>query len=133
MDDKRFRRYLACGLFVFVGLCLVADWQGLFESTDAKTVFGILCDGFTFPGVLLTGVGGLKWISTTGFFDIWGYGGKTLLDHLHVHKTEFEHYYDYKQRRAAEREKKGWPSYILLSGGVTMGLAAICLIVYLIL
>ena len=78
MDDKRFRRYLACGLFVFVGLCLVADWQGLFDSTDAKTVFGILCDGFTFPGVLLTGVGGLKWISTTGFFDIWGYGGKTL-------------------------------------------------------
>ena len=76
-----------------------------------------LSDGFFVVGVVYTGIGILIWISTTGFFDIMGYGLHSLWVLFTPFKRPQEHesYYDYKQVRDS---KRGKPRYRLLAEGV---------------
>lgn len=89
-----------------------------------------LSDGFFVAGLLMTGLGALIWISTTGFFDIMSYGVRSLtvlfssLKHPRDHKT----YYDYKLERDAKRGKPRFS--ILLVGLASVALSALFLALY---
>ena len=49
-------------------------------ASDPINVFHAMSDGFFVTGFLNFGFGALIWISTTGFFDIFGYSAKSILN-----------------------------------------------------
>lgn len=77
------------------------------------------------PGVLWLGVGGLTWIATTGFFDIFSYAFKSLLLLFSPLKKpgEFERFYEYKLAKEEKRSGKAVP-YTMLIVGVVLVLGA---------
>ncbi len=75
-------------------------------------------DGFFLAAMLFIGFGGLMWVSTTGFFDMFSYGFSSLLVLFTGWKNpkEHKHFYEYKMEKEAKREGKGWPASILFVG-----------------
>ena len=118
---------------VFAGLVIavpVAVSQGLSWGQPAYLSARYLSDGFFVAGLLITGVGGLVWISSTGFFDIFSYGFHSLLVLFSSlrHPKDHESYYDYK---TLKEEKRGQPLYFLvIVGAALLLLAVICLGLY---
>ena len=64
---------LALGLLIAF---LIAWYQGVFVVTEVSDIVMAIGDGFTVAAVLYLGMGALIWISTTGFFDIFGFAFK---------------------------------------------------------
>ena len=109
---ERFRccakSYAACcviGLFL-AGLTALA--MGLGADKGLAMNARILSDGCFVAGMMLTGVGLLVWIATTGFFDIFSYGFHSLLVLFSPLRKPEEHetFFDYK---LAKEEKRGAP------------------------
>ena len=65
---------IAAALAFFVGY---SAWQGTDGSTRA--LYQCISDGCFIAGFAYTAVGALSWVSTTGFFNIFGYGVHSLL------------------------------------------------------
>lgn len=118
---------------VFAGLVIafpVALLRGLSLGQAAYLNARYCSDGFFVAAMLITGVGILVWISTTGFFDILSYAAHNMQVLLSALWRPKEHktYYDYKAMRD---EKRGKPLYFLVIVGVGyLILAAICLGLY---
>ena len=118
---------------VFAGLVIavpVAFSQGFAWGQAAYLNARYLSDGFFVAGLLITGLGGLVWISSTGFFDIFSYGFHSLLVLFSSlrHPKDHENYYDYK---TVKEEKRGQPLYFLvIAGAAFLLLAVICLGLY---
>ena len=118
---------------LFIGAVIgvaVARARGLAGGQAAYLNARYLSDGFFVAGLILTGIGGLVWISTTGFFDIFGYAFRSLVVLFTALRKPQEHkqYYDYKNERAAHRGK---PLFFLLAVGVLfLLLSALCLGLY---
>lgn len=89
-----------------------------------------LSDGFFVAGLLMTGLGALIWISTTGFFDIMSYGVRSLTVLFSSLKNPRDHksYYDYKVERDAKRGKPRFS--LLLVGLASVALSALFLALY---
>lgn len=80
--------------------------RGLFEAETPADKVLIICDGFTVTAFGFLGIGALIWVSTTGWFDIFGFAfGKALhaLIPGRVHDSTGS-YYDYKMKKAADRK-----------------------------
>lgn len=112
----RFSQYAVTTL---VGLAIaipVALGQGFAFGQAAYRNAGCLSDGFFIAGTLLTSVGVLAWISTTGFFDLFAYAIHSIPVLFSAIKKPEEHesYYDYKMMR---EEKRGKPLYFLVIVG----------------
>lgn len=118
---------------IFVGLVIavpVAFSQGLALGQPGYLSARYLSDGFFVAGLLIAGIGGLVWISSTGFFDIFSYGFHSLLVLFSSLRNPKDHekYYDYKTMR---EEKRGQPLYFLvIVGAAFLLLAVICLGLY---
>ena len=130
---KKWRTWLGLSLQTLVELSLIAavaqlrgfDWGQPF-SLNAR----YLSDGFFVIGLLAAGMGMLIWVSTTGFFDIMGYGFKSLLVLFTPLKKPKDHisFYDYKMLREG---KRGKPRHALLASGVLfILLSLLCLGIY---
>lgn len=115
-----------------VGLALaslVALSKNLFSQTELITVIHILIDSFTIPAVLITGMGGLMFISNEGGFDILIYGMTCFFDLFRKErKNKFRSYYDYKESKA---EKNASFGFMLITGLAFMVLVGILCVVYL--
>ena len=108
----------------------VSVHQGLRAGLSAALACRYLSDGFFVSGMLLTGFGGLIWISTTGFFDIFSYGFKSLLVLFSPLKKPHEHekFYEYKMTKDA---KRGKPQFSVLFVGLgCVALSLLCLMMY---
>ncbi|MBE5781743.1 MAG: DUF3899 domain-containing protein [Clostridiales bacterium] len=118
---------------IFVGLVIavpVALLQGFSFGQAAYLNARYLSDGFFVAGMLIAGIGGMVWISSTGFFDIFSYGFHSILVLFSSLKNPKDHekYYDYKTMR---EEKRGKPLYFLVIVGVLFLLLAVgCLALY---
>lgn len=109
---------------------------GYLRQTDVSTMAAAganqlvwcLSDGCFVAGLLLAGMGALLWISTTGFFDIFGYAMKSLLVLFSPLRAPEKHqkFLDYK----AEREEKRRPvgKETLAVGAGFLVLAAVLLV-----
>lgn len=129
---NRIKRLLLCLLAAAqIALSLaVAHLRGLSPAHPFSLNARYLSDGFFVIGMLCTGMGLLIWVSTTGFFDIMGYGFKSLLVLFTPLKKPKDHvsYYDYKM---SKEEKRGKPRYTLLwSGLACLLLSALFLAIY---
>lgn len=107
----------------------VAFIRGIFSETNPSQIFAILSDSFTVPGVLLTGIGGLMFVSNEGGFDALSYGITSFIDLFRKEKkNKYKTFYDYKEEKAS----KTLPvSFVLISGLIFMALAIIMLLLYL--
>lgn len=133
MERKKLFRILRRVLLILGALVVslvVARYRGFAMEQPFKLNARYLSDGFFVVGFMLTGMGALIWISTTGFFDIMGYGVRSLivlfssLKRIHEHPT----YYDYKMEREARRGK---PNFVMLFTGIGyLALSAIFLALY---
>ena len=107
----------------------VAFIRCIFSETNPSQIFAILSDSFTVPGVLLTGIGGLMFVSNEGGFDALSYGITSFIDLFRKEKkNKYKTFYDYKEEKAS----KTLPvSFVLISGLIFMALAIIMLLLYL--
>ena len=133
MEKKKWGKVLSHAIRTLAELALVfavARLRGLDFSKSVQLNARYLSDGFFVVGLLATGLGLLIWVSTTGFFDILGYGVKSLLVLFTSLKKPRDHisFYDYKQIR---NENRGKPRHaLLLSGAACILLSLACLAVY---
>lgn len=109
---------------------MIAVYRGF--SLDQTLTFNASClsDGFFVIGLILTGIGGLTWVSTTGFFDIMSYAVKSCLVLFSPLKKPKEHpsFFDYKEAQSAKRGKPRFAMLIL--GVVFMAVSLACLGIY---
>jgi hypothetical protein len=89
-----------------------------------------LSDGFFVTGLVVTGVGALLWVSTTGFFDIFAYAVRSMLVTFtpFIKPENFPKFYDYKMMRMKKRGKANYSA--LLEGLILIALSVIMLLVY---
>lgn len=138
--------FLIVGLVIAVGVIL-AKWPMALEIVTEngkkslsfswpheESIAYILSDGFFVAGVLVFGMGALKFLRNKGAFDIMSYGVSyviySTIPALSINRPEElrnEDFYDYTQRKQAERKPAG---DILIAGGVYLLLSAIMLVVY---
>ena len=88
--------------------------------TDLPAAWEVRCwsDALFIPAVLWLGMGGMMWVATTDFFDIFQYAFSSLLVLFSPLKNpkEHKHFYEYKLERAEKRKGKAVPVTILVIG-----------------
>lgn len=116
--------------FAFVAAMLAWFLSRVNWGTDGwDVILRMACDGLTVSGVLLLCVGALIWATNEGALDGISYAMRTGL-HMFIPGAGRKHirYGDYVQERKGKRVK-GY-GFLLISGGITTGLALILLAVY---
>ena len=115
------KKLLQYGISTAVGAAIsiwVMYMEGLFEIEGLTTdlIYMILCDAFFVAGIFLALFGALVWISSTGFFDTFGFAFCTAA-HLILPfiKHDTQTFYDYKTEKA---EKRGDPKGFLAIVGI---------------
>ena len=91
---------------------------------DLPTAWTVRCwsDALFIPAVLWLGMGGMMWVATTDFFDIFRYGFSSLLVLFTPFKNPKDHkkFYEYKLERAEKRKGKAVPVTVLVIGVVLL-------------
>ena len=115
---------LVLGIVIFVA-------QGGFRTGDKETLWRAVCDALTVPGVLLTCMGLLSFVSEQGAFDGISFGVRKAFGQILSEKRRSampKTYYDYV---TAKREKqRGKPRTTLYVGLGFLALAGAALAVY---
>ena len=131
------KKLLQYGITTVIG-ALIALWymkiEGFFEivnsaTNQTKEILNILCSAFFIPGALFLLTGALLWISTTGFFDSFGYAFKmTAHMFLPFRKTERKSFYDYKMEK--EEKRASVPHFVLIVGAAFILVSVVFLILW---
>lgn len=119
------KNLLKYGIPALIGAAItltVAMGQGLGGVGSAWSLRA-LSDGCFVTTVLMGGMGALVWVSTTGFFDIFTYAGKSLLVLFSPMKQpeKLKKFYEYKADKDEKRKKADFTllivgaAYLLLS------------------
>lgn len=119
------KNLLKYGIPALIGAAItltVAMGQGLGGVGSAWSLRA-LSDGCFVTTVLMGGMGALVWVSTTGFFDIFTYAGKSLLVLFSPMKQpeKLKKFYEYKADKDEKRKKADFTllivgiGYLLLS------------------
>ena len=114
---KNVKYYVQAGLGLVLAFAIMV-FRGLFEEGTVADKVMIIGDGFTVVAVLYLGVGALMWVSTTGFFDIFGYAFKKAAHALvpGLVQDDAGRYYEYKVEK--EIKRKGFFEHFTLKLGV---------------
>jgi len=113
------------GAFICFALVIVL---GLFDNPDLVRTFRILCDSFFVTSVLLMGFGLFGIISTTGFFDIFGYSAeyaKSVFFPGLRKKRNAKDYAEYKSLRK-DRKRAEWHNVIV--GAIFLAISMVFLV-----
>jgi hypothetical protein len=89
---------------------------GLFGENKSETVLYGLCNCFTIPGILLSGVGGISWAGKFGTFDMLSYGSRSFFGNFIKPLAEDlpRTFYDYKKQKDEKGRK--WSAEVLFVG-----------------
>ncbi len=120
MDKKKVIVQVVCGLVLAFSVMVM---RGLFESDSLGGIVMAIGDGFTVAAVMYLGFGALMWVSSTGFFDIFGYAVKKAAHALVPGMVEDDagRYYEYKIKNEEKRKN--------FSGNLTLKLGVVFLII----
>ena len=98
-------------------------------AVPTVTLYRVLCDGFTVPGIIVLMLGCLVWLSTQGAMDGVGYLMSYAVKALIPGKRgDIERYGDYIERKRANRAT-GY-GFLIITGLVFMGFAAIFMVLF---
>ena len=133
MKESTRGKLIAYGAATAVALVLVVAVslrQGLWQAKSFPEACFALCDGFFIAGGLLCCVGGLSRIASTGFFDIFSYGARTVASHFVPQKDAkgMPKYYDYKVARDEKRKKP--LNTALVVGAICLALSVLLAVLY---
>lgn len=131
MRESTRQKCIAYGVSAAVAIVVtvaVSLRQGFSFSQPFRENCRDLCDGFFVAGMMMTGIGVLTLIASTGFFDIFAYGMVTLLSHFIPRMGGGQKYYDYKMAR--EEGRKRPLRNMLYVGLVCIGLSLLFLWLY---
>ena len=111
---------------------MVASGQGFALDGAGYLNCRYFSDGCFVSAVIFVGMGLLLWVSSTGFFDIFGYAMKSLLVLFSPLKKpgEHPHYYEYKCEKDAKRQGKPITHTVLVVGVIVLLLSFACLALY---
>ena len=125
---SKLKKYLTT---IIVGLVIagyVAYTQGLFTHNETKMIFHTLSNSFFVSGVLVTGMGGLVFVSNEGSFDGLTYAMKCFFNIFRKErKSNLRTYYDYKQSKGDRNRGFG---YMLICGAIFLAISGIMLLLY---
>lgn len=109
-DVKSWVKYFSSAIIGLVIALVVCFARGILGQTETSQVLKILCDAFTIPGIVLTGVGLLSLATADGTFDGLAYSFKSMKNV----RTNYRHdastpktYYDYKES-VKKKRKTNW-------------------------
>lgn len=121
--------YLIGTLIAVAMTALMAVSFGAFKAPNTSLMFAYLCNASFVTAVLYCGVGLLAWISTTGFFDIFGYGFKSLKYLFTPAKRDRSEggYYEYVLEKRERKKSKASTGFILVIGVVFLVLSIVFL------
>lgn len=135
MKEQRQKRKTAVILLLCetAAALLIAWRQGLSSSNSIPLNARYLSDGCFVVGLMVSGIGALIWIASTGFFDMVGYGiqyGIKMLTGIFSanRKPQNKNFYEYKIEKQINREKTIY--FVLICGLIFVGLSLIFLKIY---
>ncbi len=116
-NGRRLIKYTICALATGIVSYLSAVAWGFKIGEPPIENIRALSDGCFTGGFVTAGIGALMLISTTGFFDMFGYAFKSLGVLFTSLKNPKQHakYFDYKSEKAEKRAK---PTYFMLFTGL---------------
>ncbi len=126
----RLVKYGCCAvLIVLVALLVFSNQETPFDQLGRQDQLRVLADAFTAPGMLLLLAGALVAMIRLGAMDGLGYVLSYAINALIPgRRIKQESYADYLERKH-ERPVRGF-GFLLISGGVSMGIALVFLIAY---
>ena len=102
--------------------------KDIFNQTELSEILHILTDSFSIPAVLITGFGGLIFVSNEGVFDGLAYGVTSFIDMFRKEKkNQFRTFYDYKESKSERDMSFG---YLLICGVLFIVIDAVMLMLY---
>ena len=113
MKNKNWIYWSALAAFEAFSAVMIARYQGLDMAQTLSMNARFLSDGCFVVGLLMTGIGLMTWVATTGFFDMVSYGVKYGVRAFvglfgGNRKPEDKTFYDYKME---QDEKRGAAQY----------------------
>lgn len=125
---KTIKKYLITLAVGFLMAGLVMYSKDIFNQTELSEILHILTDSFSIPAVLITGFGGLIFVSNEGVFDGLAYGVTSFIDMFRKEKkNQFRTFYDYKESKSERNMSFG---YLLICGVLFIVIDAVMLILY---
>lgn len=135
--------FLVIGLVIAIAVAIIRGPIGMVTETidgvevthwSWNSVFHKFCDGFFVSGMLLFGLGGLKFFRNQGMFDMLSYGVSYVLyvtfpslnDRRPIEQRN-EDYYGYTQRKQEERKPAG---DMLIAGAIHLAVAVLLYVLY---
>lgn len=130
--NKKTLRSIGIQLGVAVVISVALAFAGGLNFSDAAYLaWHHLCDGFFVVAVMYVGIGSLMWISNTGFFDIFGYAVRFILNRFTPSRRDEKFtYYDYKCEQNDKRDGKPMTHTVLITGLLVLAISFICLAMY---
>ena len=125
---KTIKKYLITLAVGFLMAGLVMYSKDIFNQTELSEILHILTDSFSIPAVLITGFGGLIFVSNEGVFDGLAYGVTSFIDMFRKEKkNQFRTFYDYKESKSERDMSFG---YLLICGVLFIVIDAVMLMLY---
>lgn len=127
---KKLKYYVQAGIGLVLAFTVMVS-RGLFEKPALADKVMAVGDGFTVAAVMYLGCGAIMWVSSTGFFDIFGYAVKKAAHALlpGMVSDDVGRYYEYKMEK--ETKRKGFfENFTLMLGIIFFVLSAILLFVW---
>ena len=125
--------YVVCAALIAAAALCMALSRGLFSTTEAKAIFGLLSDCFAVPGMVMAGVGGLSYASAKGAYDVFGYAvSRITLHELMPFRRTYERpgtLLEYKEQK--DEKGRRWLPAALYTGLAAIALGVIFLLLYL--
>lgn len=125
---KSIKKYLITIVVGFLMAGLVMYSKDIFNQTELSEILHILTDSFSIPAVLITGFGGLIFVSNEGVFDGLAYGVTSFIDMFRKEKkNQFRTFYDYKESKSEKNTPFG---YLLICGLIFIVITAVFSLLY---
>ena len=125
---KKIIKYIIIIALGLLTALYIAHTKEIFEQTDKKTIYHILHDSLFVPGVIISGIGLLIYVSNEGVFDGIAYG---VISFIGLFKSKSERKYnsfvEYKEMKHANPMKSG---FIVISGLIILALSIVAYVLY---
>ena len=123
--------YVKWAVIAVVLVVLMFFYEKPYEGESVADVVGKISNCFTVPGIVLSGIGALSYVSYIGGYDSFGYIFSNFALHSLIYREQPKKYqslYDYKQAKDAKGRK--WLPHVLFVGLGTLAISVVLLIVY---